>query len=458
MATVILSSSGWSDGTIRVTYTASNGTLTITEIAGKRGDGYRSYNENDTAITVSVDGTSKSISLSHYVDFGASDWVTWGATDTSWTILTGTSISISTTMQSGTPAYSSYTFTGNATMSWSTYTVTYNATLDCSNIPSSQTKTYGEALFLSSTIPIRTGYTFSKWNTASDGSGTSYNAGASYTKNASITLYAIWTENTITVNHYSNYATYGTCQGETLDVSASKNALVLTSSCLYDNSYPNGLSDVQNTSYLYLLRTGYTPTGYWGTTTSGGTLVHQKTSFDTGQALAEALGKDISNGNASVNIYAQWRANVLTVNYHVNGGTVNSDTYYVNNNLIYSTSSSSVLNNDWNYNSTHSSGLYNATTFGLTREGYDFVGWGLDSSGTTIFDQDDTSIVPTDLTRDIETGDCTITLYAIWELSGVVYIDNGTSFEPYLPYIDNGTSWDLYLAYVDDGTNWNVIS
>ena len=50
------------------------------------------------------------------------------------------------------------------------------------------------------------------------------------------------------------------------------------------------------------------------------------------------------------------------------------------------------------------------------------------------------------------------TLYAIWEISGVVYIDNGTTFEPYLAYIDNGTDWELYLMYVDDGTDWNIIS
>lgn len=34
--------------------------------------------------------------------------------------------------------------------------------------------------------------TFSKWNTASDGTGTDYTAAASYTANANLTLYAIW--------------------------------------------------------------------------------------------------------------------------------------------------------------------------------------------------------------------------------------------------------------------------
>lgn len=39
-------------------------------------------------------------------------------------------------------------------------------------------------------------YTFSKWNTKADGSGTSYNAGASYSSSANLSLYAIFTSST----------------------------------------------------------------------------------------------------------------------------------------------------------------------------------------------------------------------------------------------------------------------
>ena len=41
-------------------------------------------------------------------------------------------------------------------------------------------------------------YTFNKWNTASDGSGTSYAAGANYTANAAATLYAQYSSSTTT--------------------------------------------------------------------------------------------------------------------------------------------------------------------------------------------------------------------------------------------------------------------
>ena len=166
----------------------------------------------------------------------------------------------------------------------------------------------------------------------------------------------------------------------------------------------------------------------------------------------------MKTGNATINLYAQWRANVLTIKYHINSGVVNSDKYYVDNNLISLISSSSVLQDKWSYNIGHTDGLYNAKTFGLTREGYKFIGWKVGSSGTTVFDQDDSTVIPTDLTDNIKTGDSTVTLYAVWEISGVVYIDNGTTLEPYLVYIDNGSEWELYLAYVDDGTDWITIS
>jgi uncharacterized repeat protein (TIGR02543 family) len=39
---------------------------------------------------------------------------------------------------------------------------------------------------------VKTGFTFSGWNTATDGSGTNYAAGATYNGGASLLLYAKW--------------------------------------------------------------------------------------------------------------------------------------------------------------------------------------------------------------------------------------------------------------------------
>lgn len=72
-----------------------------------------------------------------------------------------------------------------------TYTVTYNAN-GGSGAPSSQTKTYGVALTLSSTKPTRSRYNFLGWGTSASATTATYSAGGSYTTNASITLYAVW--------------------------------------------------------------------------------------------------------------------------------------------------------------------------------------------------------------------------------------------------------------------------
>lgn len=75
----------------------------------------------------------------------------------------------------------------------STYTITYNANDgDVASVPANQTKVHGEDLTLSSTQPIRTGYNFTNWNTASGGGETTYLSGGTYSANSAATLYAQW--------------------------------------------------------------------------------------------------------------------------------------------------------------------------------------------------------------------------------------------------------------------------
>lgn len=124
-------------------------------------------------------------------------------------------------------AGSSY-FSCSVTYSVKTYAVTYNAN-GGSGAPSTQYKTYNVNLALSSTKPSKantsagsytvtlnanggacsttslsaartTKYTFSKWNTNSSGTGTSYAPGATYSANAALSLYAIYTSSTTTAS------------------------------------------------------------------------------------------------------------------------------------------------------------------------------------------------------------------------------------------------------------------
>lgn len=69
------------------------------------------------------------------------------------------------------------------------YTISYNGN---SNTGGSTSSTSGPApLTISGNGFTKTGYAFTSWNTAADGSGTSYSPGSSYS--GSVTLYAQWT-------------------------------------------------------------------------------------------------------------------------------------------------------------------------------------------------------------------------------------------------------------------------
>ena len=76
-----------------------------------------------------------------------------------------------------------------------THTVSYNLNGGTSTALSDQTKTYGNTLTLSTSVPKRTGYLFVCWNTDANGNGDSYNPGQNYDYEQNggiVTLYAIW--------------------------------------------------------------------------------------------------------------------------------------------------------------------------------------------------------------------------------------------------------------------------
>ena len=71
------------------------------------------------------------------------------------------------------------------------YTVTYDANAGI-NAPQAQTGNYGYSLHITNEQPTKTGYEFTGWNTAIDGSGVWYYPGDYYNNSVSITLYAQW--------------------------------------------------------------------------------------------------------------------------------------------------------------------------------------------------------------------------------------------------------------------------
>lgn len=154
----------------------------------------------------------------------------------------------------------------------------------------------------------------------------------------------------------------------------------------------DGLNNVTAT------QTGYTFAG-WFTEKEGGTQV-----------------KSTDTASKAMTLYAHWTINKLTIHYNANGGTLASDSnYYLNDsNDILNKETKTYEGNTWNYGSGGSAGLYNASTFKLTRTGYTFLGWSLQKSGGTVYDQDDVSIKSQDLSDDLKTKSATVLMYAQW--------------------------------------------
>lgn len=88
-------------------------------------------------------------------------------------------------------------------VSATTYTIIYNAN-GGQNAPSKQIKKYNENISLSTSIPTYSNHDFIGWNTASNGTGTSYASGATYSANADVTLYAQWKANNYTLYYDDN--------------------------------------------------------------------------------------------------------------------------------------------------------------------------------------------------------------------------------------------------------------
>ena len=172
-----------------------------------------------------------------------------------------------------------------------TYTVSYNANGGF-GAPSSQTKTQGVTLTLSSVTPTRCGYTFQGWSTSSTAYYASYYAGGSYTDDASATLYAVWKQNTVTPTTYT--ISYNANGGSGAPSSHTKtHGVALT------------LSSVKPT------RSGYTFLG-WSTSS-------------TATSATYSAGGSYT-ANASATLYAVWQK--ITYNFTISNLTATPNEVY----------------------------------------------------------------------------------------------------------------------------------
>jgi uncharacterized repeat protein (TIGR02543 family) len=166
--------------------------------------------------------------------------------------------------------------------------------------------------------------TFTGWNTAANGSGTTYLPGAALTLSTSFTLYAQWVANSFVVTFD---AAGGTVPVSVLQFTSGGAPLSLPSATLADSTFEG-----------------------WYTAPTGGTLVGR------GGASYTPTG--------SLTLYAQWSAvPSLLVNFSANGGSGTAPS-------LAATSGKAVT-------------LPGGGAF--IRPGYTLVGWGTSASGGTVY-------------------------------------------------------------------------
>ena len=248
---------------------------------------------------------------------------------------------------------------GNVTLyaKWTAWehTVTYDKNVpanskktDVKNMPENQTKIYDQNLTLRSNVPTRIGYTFAKWTTNKDGTGTAYQPGSQYSYNrdsdgGTVTLYAVWTPWKYKVQYDKNVSADSSSQTvSNMPTDQTKTEeVVLTLS----SNKPN--------------RNGYIFNG-WQAQINGKAVDYQpgaKLSYDV----------DDKDGSTII-LKAQWTPWKHTVHY--------------DKNVPANSSSQTVTNMPEDQTKTFDEKL-NLSTKIPKREGYNFVGWLLEY-GTAI--------------------------------------------------------------------------
>ena len=234
-----------------------------------------------------------------------------------------------------TPIYYNVTFIGNGSTSG-----TMNAESDNTSTP------------LTTNAFIRTGYTFSGWNTLANGSGTSYADGATYPFTAALTLYAQWTPD-VTFN--GNGSTSGTMNIETANIATALTVNTYTRTG-YNFAGWNTLANGSGTSYAdgatYPFTVALTLYAQWtadyynvtfiGNGSTSGTMnaesdntstplttnafIRTGYTFSGWNTVADGSGTGYAEGatypfTAALTLYAQWTADYYNVTFKGNGST-----------------------------------------------------------------------------------------------------------------------------------------
>lgn len=359
-------------------------------------------------------------------------------------------------------------YTDNASVTlyavWRYKPVTYTVAFDANggtNAPSSQTKTYGVTLTLTTAIPTRANYRFVGWSKDRNATSASYTAGGSYTDNAGVTLYAVWvySPESYTVRYDANGgsgapASQSKTYGVPLTLSTVKPTRVgyeflgwATSKGATASEYAPGERYTDEAGVTFYAVWRYVPKTYTvsydanGGSNAPGTQTKTENvaltlantipareghTFRGWATTPTATTADYQPGgsytaNAAVTLYAVWEKDSYTVSYDANGGT--------------GAPASQVKK----YGET-----LKLRTDIPTRSGYDFLGWAESSTATSA----------TYLAGVNYSENAGITLYAVWRERNYDFSASNLTVTPDEVWqydkitvnfrVDN---WDRYNAY-----------
>ena len=234
-----------------------------------------------------------------------------------------------------------------------TFSVNKNITLYAKWLPKICTITYDSNFATDGTVPtaqqaerntkvmikgntgvlIKEGYTFNGWNTATDGTGDTYNSNMYYKISTNLTLYAKWAENKYTITYDANSATEGNAPSPQIK--------------------SHGIDITLSLNTGALERAGYYLEG-WNTKSDG-------------SGITYAIGESYSE-NDDIILYAKWHSNTYTLTYDGNGNEKGT----VPNPRKVTPSMLTTIDNNYS---------------NLKKNGFIFCGWNTasDGSGTTYY-------------------------------------------------------------------------
>lgn len=220
---------------------------------------------------------------------------------------------------------------------------------------------------------FRVGYNFDGWNTAENGTGTSYAPGATFTMGSSwMVLYAKWRSvPTYTVSYNGNTNNGGAVPANQIKTEGVNLTLAANSGAL--------------------TKTGHTFVG-WNTATNG-----TGTDYTAGGAYS---------GNANIALFAKWTPNNYTVTFNANGGATPSPaskvvTYASTYGTLATVSYPGYTFNGWFTAATAGTQVLPSTAVSITANQTLFAQWTLNTSYAVSYNANsaDTGTVPPDQTK-----------------------------------------------------------